>query len=59
MNILRPGFEIRRMMRKRFMSCQRDDAGGLMKYRRSAQYCAAPSGEFDAAKTRKPEGSTS
>jgi len=41
MNILRPGFEIRRMMRKRFMSCQRDAAGGLMKYRRSAQYCAA------------------
>jgi hypothetical protein len=34
-------FEIGGMMRKRFTSCQRDDAGGLMKYRRSAQYCAA------------------
>jgi hypothetical protein len=39
MNVLR--FQIRRMMRKRFTSCQRDDAGRLMKYRRSAQYCAA------------------
>jgi hypothetical protein len=34
-------FEFRRMMRKCFVSCQRGGAGGLMKYRRSAQYCAA------------------